>query len=76
MNIEQLERDVADRFRMVDASTQNLDNRIDRLELLVKTFVAKQYVAAEEIVMPRSFSNSIESMVAPTPSLPFTSWTA
>ena len=32
-----------------------------------------QNVAAEAMVMPRSFSNSIESMVAPTPSLPFTS---
>ncbi len=32
-----------------------------------------QWVAALVIVMPRSFSSSMESMVAPTPSLPRTS---
>jgi len=35
-----------------------------------------QKVAAEAIVIPRSFSSSIESIVAPTPSLPLTSWIA
>ncbi len=28
------------------------------------------------MVMPRSFSSSMKSMVAPAPSLPFTSWMA
>ena len=31
-------------------------------------------VAADWMVMPRSRSSSMESMVAPTPSLPRTSW--
>ncbi len=31
-------------------------------------------VVAEAMVMPRSRSRSMESMVAPTPSLPLTSW--
>ena len=35
-----------------------------------------QCVAAEAMVMPRSRSSSIESILAPTPSLPFTSWMA
>ena len=34
----------------------------------------RQCVAAEEMVIPLSFSSSMESIVAPTPSLPFTSW--
>ncbi len=33
-----------------------------------------QNVAADWIVMPRSRSSSIESILAPTPSLPRTSW--
>jgi hypothetical protein len=33
-----------------------------------------QWVAAEAIVMPRSRSSSMKSIVAPTSSLPFTSW--
>jgi hypothetical protein len=33
-------------------------------------------VAADWIVIPRSRSRSIESIVAPTPSLPRTSWIA
>jgi len=36
----------------------------------------KQCVAADWMVMPRSRSRSIESIFAPTPSLPFTSWMA
>jgi len=35
-----------------------------------------QKVAAEAIVIPRSLSSSMESIVAPTPSLPLTSWIA
>ena len=35
-----------------------------------------QNVAAHWMVMPRSRSSSIESIFAPTPSLPFTSWIA
>jgi hypothetical protein len=35
-----------------------------------------QCVAADWIVMPRSRSSSIESILAPTPSLPRTSWMA
>ncbi len=35
-----------------------------------------QWVAADWMVMPRSRSSSIESILAPTPSLPFTSWIA
>ena len=34
------------------------------------------YVAADWIVMPRSRSNSMESIFAPTPSFPRTSWMA
>jgi hypothetical protein len=33
-----------------------------------------QKVAADWIVIPFSLSNSIESILAPTPSLPLTSW--
>ena len=36
----------------------------------------EQNVAADWIVMPRSRSSSIESIFAPTPSLPLTSWIA
>ena len=35
-----------------------------------------QNVAADWIVMPRSRSSSIESILAPTPSFPLTSWIA
>ena len=41
--------------------------------MLMRCSFQSTWVAAEEMVMPRSRSSSMESMVAPTPSLPRTS---
>jgi hypothetical protein len=44
--------------------------RVDDVDVVA---LPEAVVAADWIVMPRSRSRSIESIVAPTPSLPFTS---
>ena len=42
--------------------------------MLIGCSSQEQRVAADWIVMPRSFSSSMKSIVAPTPSFPLTSW--
>ncbi len=43
--------------------------------MLMEWSAQSTLVVAEAMVMPRSRSRSMESMVAPTPSFPLTSWT-
>lgn len=50
MDVEKLERDMAATFQTHRRNMQNFNDRLDKLQTLIETMVAKQCLAAEEFI--------------------------